>query len=309
MGSKIPEARNALGAKVSALQYEGSPVGQLSCPSNGCEARLSFVKRHDRRYATKTIEVAPCFRLKKRFNHDANCKYNFGGQLSIIAKGSSSDLFSAISASKFEFRLHILIKALWELDDEEVDARGRGWGSPESQNKSYGNKGRLSNYLKTLGQILELRALCEDNDELKNLVTLKSKETTIPWSKFYFDHSNLCDFTRYYGTGTLTIPLAISGYVQDIRPPSERFPYHVAELTSPYVEPDKNGVVRKPVPQVILKQSALASLLKRQHEYIFFGQWKARVRRTSGRGENSNQTWLFENIEMYIDQADHFIEC
>lgn len=309
MGSKIPEARSALGAKVSALQYERNPVGHLSCPSNGCEARLSFVKRHDRRYATKTIEVAPCFRLKKRFNHDANCKYNLGGQLSIIAKGSSSDLFSAISASKFEFRLHILIKALWELDDEEVDARGRGWGSPESQNKSYGNKGRLSNYLKTLGQILELRALCEDNDELKNLVMLKSKETTIPWSKFYFDHSNLCDFTRYYGTGTLTIPLAIAGYVQDIRPPSERFPYHVAELTSPYVEADKNGIVRKPVPQVILKQSALASLLKRQHEYIFFGQWKARVRRTSGRGENSNQTWLFENIEMYIDQADHFIEC
>lgn len=78
MGSKIPEARNALGAKASALQYEGNPVGQLFCPSNGCEARLSFVKRHDRRYATKTIEVAPCFRLKKRFNHDANCKYNLG---------------------------------------------------------------------------------------------------------------------------------------------------------------------------------------------------------------------------------------
>ncbi|WP_338514846.1 hypothetical protein VRC24_12670 [Pseudomonas poae] len=308
MGSKIPEARNAFGAKVSALQYESSPVGQLSCPSNGCDARLSFVKRHDRRYSTKTIEVAPCFRLKKQFSHDANCKYNIGGQLSIIAKESSSDLFSAISASKFEFRLHILIKALWELDDTEVEARGRGWGSPESKNKAYGNKGRLTNYLKTLSQILELRALCEDNDELKNLVTLKSQETTIPWSKFYFDHSNLGDFTRWYGTDTLTIPLAIAGYVQDIRLPSDRFPYHVAELTSPYVEPDQNGIVRKPVPQVILKQSALASLLKRHHEYIFFGQWKARVRQTRGR-EDATQTWLFENIEMYIDQADHFIEC
>jgi hypothetical protein len=309
MGSKIPEARVVHGAKVSALQFESRPIGLLACPSNGCEARLTFVKRHDRRYATKTIEVAPCFRLKKGSSHDENCKYNLKGQLSIIAKESSSDVFSSISASKFEFRLHILIKALWELDESAVETRGRGWGSQGAQNKTYANKGRLTNYLKTLGQILELRALCEDDEELKALVVLKSKEATIPWSKFYFDHSNLCDFTRWYGTDTLTIPLAIIGYVQDIRSPSDRFPYHVAELNSPYVEPDKDGLVRKPVPQIILKQSSLVSLLKRQHEYIFFGQWKARVRQSRGRGDNASQTWVFENIEMYIDQADHFIEC
>lgn len=309
MGSKIPEARVVEGGKVSALQYESSPGGQLSCPTTGCSARLTFVKRHDRRYATKTIEVAPCFRLKKGSSHDEGCKYNLKGQLSIIAKESSSDVFSSISASKFEFRLHILIKALWELDEAAVETQGRGWGSAGEQNKSYANKGRLTSYLKTLGQILELRALCEDDEELKELVVLKSKAATIPWSKFYFDHSNLCNFTRWHGTGTLTIPLAVSGYVQDIRPPSGRFPYHVAELNSPYVPPDKDGLVRKPVPQIILKQSSLASLIKRQHEYIFFGRWKARVRQSNGRGDNANQTWIFENIEMYIDQADHFIEC
>lgn len=129
MGSKIPEAKLASGTKTTALKYEEKPFGDIFCCSPGCGVQLSFVKRHDRRYSTKTIEIAPCFRLKKNEAHDVSCKYNIDGQLNIIAKDSESEVFSAISQSKYEFRLHILIRAMWELTNSEVEDKGKGWGA------------------------------------------------------------------------------------------------------------------------------------------------------------------------------------
>jgi len=309
VGSKIPEAKLVSGTKTTAIEYEEKPFGDIFCCSPGCDAQLSFVKRHDRRYSTKTIEIAPCFRLKKNESHDISCKYNIDGQLNIIAKGSESEVFSAISQSKYEFRLHILIRALWELKNSEIEDKGKGWGGSGEQNKNYANKGKLSNYLKTLRQILELRALCEDNQELKKLVTLKFKEKKVTWEKFYFDHENLGRFVQAHGANEFTMPLAISGHIHEIRNPNEKFSFHVVELSSPFVEPDENGVVRKPVPQIVLKNPLLLEHINPEKEYIFFGQWKARLREKNGRGSNSAQKWIFENIEIYIDHKDHFIEC
>lgn len=107
----------------------------------------------------------------------------------------------------------------------------------------------LSNYLKTLRQILEIRALCEDNQELKKLVTLKFKKNKVTWEKFYFDNENLGHFVQAHGTDKSTMPLAISGYIREIRNPDEKFSFHVVELNSPFVEPDKNGVVRTHCPK------------------------------------------------------------
>ncbi|GHB06358.1 hypothetical protein [Modicisalibacter luteus] len=309
MGSKIPEAKLVSGKKTTALNYEKKPFGDVFCCSPGCDAQLSFVKRHDRRYAKKTIEIAPCFRLKKNEDHDLSCRYNIGGQLKIIAKDSESEVFSAISNSKYEFRLHILIKALWELKNSNIETKGKGWGGSGEQNKQYSNKGKLSNYLKTLRQVLELRALCEDNQELKKLVTLKLKSKKVTWENFYFDHENLERFVQVHGADDFTMPLAISGRINEIRSPNEKFNFHVVELNSPFIEPDENGIVRKPVPQIVLKNSSLLKHIDIEKEYIFFGQWKARLRERNGRGSSSTRKWIFENIEMYIDHKDHLIEC
>ncbi|TOB91799.1 hypothetical protein CGJ94_26550, partial [Vibrio parahaemolyticus] len=60
---------------------------------------------------------------------------------------------------------------------------------------------------------------------------------------------------------------------------------------------------------IILKNSSLLKYIDPSKEYIFFGRWKPRERKRSGRNENSKMQWVFENIEMYIDNKDHFIEC
>lgn len=310
MGSKIPEAKLSSGNKISATSYEAKPFGKLFCLSTSCNAQLSFVKRHDRKYLSKTVEIAPCFRLKRYEEHSLQCKYNIGGQLDIIAKNSESEVFSAIEKSKFEFRLHVLLKALWEMTQSQIESKGKSWGASGDKNKSFANKGKLTNYLRTLKQILELRTLCEDNKELKSLVTLNYKGNKVNWDRFYFDHENLTKFVKHYGTDNYTFPLAISGYIHEIRKSTNpKFPFTVVELNSPYVSADKNGIIRKPIPQIILKKEFLLQHIDPAKEYIFFGQWKARTRERKGRNENSDTRWIFENIEMYIENKDHFIEC
>lgn len=309
MGSKIPKAK-LKGNEIEAVDYEKNPYGHLFCNSNGCSAKLSFVKRHDRKYVSKTVEIAPCFRLKPNEQHAEGCKYNIGGQLSIIAKSSESEVFSAINQSKYEFRLHVLLKALWQLSQPQIESKGDGWGVSGDQNKQFSNQGKLTNYLRTLRQILELRSLCEDNKELKTLVTLNYRGTKISWDRFFFDHENVSKFTKYYGFDEYTMPLAISGHIHEIRKPTnEKFPFHVVELNSPFINADKNKVIKKPIPQIILKNDQLLKLIDPEKEYIFFGRWKARQRIRSGRNENSKNKWVFENIEMYIEHKDHFIEC
>jgi len=310
MGSKIPEAKMPSGNPITATSYEENPFGKLFCLSPSCSAQLSFVKRHDRKYLSKTVEIAPCFRLKRYEEHSLLCRYNIGGQLNIIAKSSDSEVFSAIEKSKFEFRLHVLLKALWVMSKSQIESKGKSWGSTGDKNKRFANSGKLTNYLRTLKQILELRTLCEDNKELKSLVSLNYKGNKINWDHFYFDHENLTTFVKNYGINKYTFPLAISGFIHEIRKSTNsKFPFTVVELCSPFVAPDKTGTIRKPIPQIILKKEFLVKHIDPTKEYIFFGQWKVREKITKGRNENSDNPWIFENIEMYIENKDHFIEC
>lgn len=313
MGSKIPKAKLEGGLTMTAEAYEDATkkVG-LFCASAGCSAQLSFVQRHKRKYESKTIEIPPCFRLKKYENHADSCKFNIGGQLKIVAKHSDSDVFAAVNESKFEFRLHILLKAFRELTTEDIEALGRQWGSATAQNKQYDNKGHLQSYLRTLGQILELRTLCEDNSELKTLVTLKHNGKKIPWDQFYFDHHNLITLPAIYGNGRtetyIDIPLAICSHVESKKPPTDTFKCHTVNLSTPFISPDENNLITKPTVQISLKNPNLAAQLTIGKEYVFFGKWRIRPRFKDKTSETGLQ-WLFQNIEMAIYYSDHFIEC
>ena len=70
VGSKIPRARLVTGNKVDVLAYERrTDEAKIWCETSGCEAKLSFVSRHNRKCASKTIEIPPCFRLKPHEIH------------------------------------------------------------------------------------------------------------------------------------------------------------------------------------------------------------------------------------------------
>ncbi|MDD9180663.1 MULTISPECIES: hypothetical protein [Aliivibrio] len=309
MGSKIPTARLSSGKLISIMGYEAKPQGKVRCAISGCSAELIFVHRHPRKCAMKTIEIPPCFRLKPHETHAEDCKYNISGALSIIAKKSESEVFKAISEKKYEFRLHILIKALRELSNIEVEMKSQGWGSNAESNKSFSNRGKLSNYLRTLKQIIELRTLCENDNELKSLVILKFKDKKIPWSKFFFDNTNLQNFIKYYGSEKYTQPLAISGVVYRINEPVNDYPYHVVELHAPFVQPDSKGVIRRTVVQVVVKNPTVLKSLSINTEYVFFGQWSVNIKESKKKVGQRNNSMIYQNIKMYITNSDHFVAC
>lgn len=154
VGSKIPRARLLTVNKIDVITCERrTDEAQIWCETLGCEAKLPFFSWHNRKCASKTIEIPLCFRLKPHEIHAEQCKYNIAGSLNIIAKSSESEVFKALAEKKFEFRLHILIKALRELSVFEVGKVSEGWGSSVESNKSFNNKGKLSNYLCTLKKI------------------------------------------------------------------------------------------------------------------------------------------------------------
>ncbi|MHA2743276.1 hypothetical protein [Vibrio harveyi] len=247
--------------------------------------------------------------MKPHEIHAEHCKYNIAGSLNIIAKSSESEVFKAIAEKKFEFRLHILIKALRELSAFEVGKVSEGWGSSVESNKSFNNKGKLSNYLRTLKQIIEIRTLFENDDELKSLIVLKFKGNKVPWSRFFFDDSNIEKFAKYYGSEKYTIPLAISGNLYKINEPMENFPYHVAELHSPFVQPNEKGEIKRTVVQVVLKKPKLVDSLTVGEDFVFFGQWSVNTKESKKKIGRNNNTMIYQNIKMYISNSDHFVRC
>jgi hypothetical protein len=300
MGSKIPEAKVASGRRVSALAYEQTTVkGKVFCSSTDCTARLSFVKRHTRHYVKKNIQIAPCFRLKPRESHAEHCKYNIKGRLQLIAKDSDSEIFLALKQSKYVFRLHVLIKALWTASDEDVIAQGKTWGGENASNKAFSNQGRLTNYLKTLGQIIELRNYCQNNEQLSKLVKLDYDGEMINWSDFYYDRNNLDELVSRYGAGEIKIPLAIAGdvYNIDIQGSKHR---HVVELYSPDTGLDSNKLSTISTPQIYLTNPKLFSLIDPSKEYVFFGKWRVIIKQKGSK--------IYQDIKMFITEPDHFIE-
>ncbi|MHC8343387.1 hypothetical protein [Pseudomonas sp. RT6P73] len=307
MGSKISRALITGKGPLTALEYEQSPVGSPMCATSGCSARLSFVSRHNRQLASGKTEVLPSYRLRSKETHVDRCKYNLKGQLLIIAKESKSDVFSSVGDDKYEFRLHILLKAFQKLSALEFSEKDRT-PREETKNKIYKARGELSGYLRKLKQILELRSLCEDNSDISDKVVISIDGRKVPWSDFYFDHGNLEKLAGIYGLGTSTPPIVIAGKVEAITLPSEKFKYHTVKLNSPYVEPDKDDVVLKPSPQIVLKDSKLADLIDVGLEYVFFGRWKVKESDVGVLKEGGSY-WIYHNIEMYIENADHFVEC
>lgn len=302
MGSKIPEARLSSGNKVTALVYEETiREGKVSCCSPACTARLSFVKRHLRNYANKKpIEILPCFRLKSGEIHGEHCKYNLKGRLQLIAKHSESEVFSALEQSKFVFRLHVLIKALWAATEEDFISHGKTWGGEDNSNKAYSNQGSLTNYLKTLRQIIELRNHCDNNDQLAKLVKLDYEGELINWHDFYYDSENLNELVKRHGAGKVKIPLAIAGHVFNIDKQGPPYNCHVVELYSPHASPNSDDILTTTTPQIHLKNPELFTLIDPDKEYVFFGKWEIHTKQ--------KKTKAYQDIKMFITEQDHFIE-
>jgi len=239
LGVKINTVKDKnTGKEITVKDCEKGHDGEYVCKTDGCNAQMSFVRAHEKRRLDKTIEIPSFFKLKPNEKHSYKiCPYNTKGAVEIIARDSDSNILKSIEDEKYEFNLQVLHK---ENNPQkkvtEVDSKSSVNESSARKGKVYTRSGTASSYIKTLTQILTLRAQLEDNNELASLITLTYKNSKIKWSNFYFE---IDDYIRAYEitkNSKISYPTCFHGVISKATSPSEKFKYAKFKLHSPYIE-------------------------------------------------------------------------
>lgn len=243
-----------MGIKMSTAYYEPDGLmvgikqankemnGSLSCSEKPCAARVSYVSEHERGAYESSVIVKPFFRLVAHNRHLDSCKYNTRGKMLLIVRGSDSEVLESLQNQKYEFRLHILQH--WKKELTEVSPETEPKSKTPAPQKTYLTSGRLSSYLRTINQIMELRSQIEGHEELGELVELDFRGTKIKWKNFYYENESEYEAAfKYLGRlGHDGHPVCFQGQIRKVEPPSEKFPHHSIHLKSPRAQKDAQGI-------------------------------------------------------------------
>jgi hypothetical protein len=259
MGVKISSVKDkATAQEITVKDCEGGYTGEYVCKTDGCSANMSFVKYHEQRRHNKTIVIPSFFKLKPNEKHAYRiCPFNTRGAVEIIARESDSNILRSIDNNKYEFNLQVLHR---ENKRQSLNATNKHNSeinnSRDRKSKTYTRKGTASSYIKTLTQILTLRARLEENNELASLVTLTYQQSKVKWSDFYFEIDNYVNAYEKAKSLKAKYPMCFHGIVSKSIAPSKNFKYHKFKLHSPYVEL-KNKVNLIPSIEFIISDESL----------------------------------------------------
>jgi hypothetical protein len=255
---------------------------------------VRHVPRHERQLDTKTVIVEAYFGLKRGESHAEVCRYNTAGQVRIIARDSDPDVLRSIDQGKHEFRLHILHEALGDAPAGGPQERGGALPSNRPKAIRVDRQGRLNSYIKTLHQILTLRALAEDDAELAAVLTLEYHGKKVPWKSFYFETERYVEcFDLLERSGYRAHPVCLAGQIAEIQPPTERFNKYSVRLESPWIEVDANGCIGKPVARIAVPEESWVEQLRPGDEVLGYGFWRIK------RGASKSDNFSFLNLDLY----------
>jgi hypothetical protein len=266
MGTKMPKAYHEKDKKVVNIDEANSSMNNsLLCETAECRVAVTFVNAHKKKFADKTVVVNPYFRLTSgENNHKTGCKYNIKGQIEVIVRGSDDDILKAIQDNRFNFRLNVIDEALKKLNNlskSDINEENELINTNKSS-KIFVNQGKLDSYLSTMQKIMKLRLLAESNEELREMIILQYGKQEIKWSKFYYDSADLQKCYTYINRNDVTHPICIDGVIKEISAPKGNLKYFVLKLTSPWADPDKNGVINRPVIELIIQNDKVLNYIQ-----------------------------------------------
>ncbi|MFK4435446.1 hypothetical protein [Paenibacillus sp. RC21] len=266
MGTKMPKAYYAQEEKILNINDANIKMnGSLFCEVAICRVPVTFVDAHKKKLADKTVVVNPYFRLtSNEKKHYVECRYNTIGQIKVIAQDSDDNIIKAIEDNRYSFRLNVIdeaLKDLINLNKEQTKNDGQCAGA-NKPSKTYINQGKLDSYLSTMQKIMRLRSLAESNEELRELLVLQYGKQEVKWNKFYYESDDLQKCYTYIKRNEVTHPMCIDGVIKEFSDPTEKFKFSVLKLTSPWVEPDKNGVINRPVVELIIRSDKVLDYIQ-----------------------------------------------
>lgn len=238
MAVKVSKAQDKYSGKpVTVTDCEGGYSSDYICDTEGCGADMSFVPSFEKRlldknHNEKVIVIPSFFRLYRNQHHTTSCPFNTKSAVTIIARSSDSNVLKSIDDGKFEFSLQILHKPKEEPKNKREGSSGKNISGKPATTKKYKNKGTAISYIKTLNQVLTLRAKLESDSELGQHVKLSYQGMKIPWNEFYFETDRYINACRILGKITHEYPMCFHGWVKSISKP-EHLKYPVLKLKSP----------------------------------------------------------------------------
>ncbi|MFL9582826.1 hypothetical protein [Stenotrophomonas sp. AB1(2024)] len=213
----------------------------LLCDSPGCGVSVRFVTEHTRSRADRTtpIHVPAYIALKKGVEHIRGCRYDAPGRLqTILAAGSDPDFLQALDDGKHELRLLLLQQGL-KRGSNQAPASPAPTASASATRRptTYQGTGqRLDSYLRTVADLLTLRAMCDDDAVLAAQLTLRLGKKKIEWSNFFYEPDRYDEAWERLGAASTDLPMALVGTVRSHRSPPPGASYSATYLncTSKY---------------------------------------------------------------------------
>ncbi|WMT14894.1 hypothetical protein [Serratia fonticola] len=193
----------------------------LTCPDQNCSAHLVYVKSYIRRSYGKTQHIPAFFRLGKGYLHNEFCQYGTSGLDTIHAGDSSHDIRRALARGNNIFRLHIL-----DADDitqiRRKAAAMQAHPLSDTTDRVYVRKGRKDPYVKNMLSLREIYDYGKANPHLKNTIKIVTGTTTVAWSDFFYETSQLDQLSTYLQT-VKTAQVAVIMKVHVVRTPIAQF--------------------------------------------------------------------------------------
>lgn len=270
-------ATDSAGAEWHADTYtKGKGREPLKCKY--CSAHVTHHSAHVREYEDKSILVPAYFRLLPNGRHAYGCRHAVEQEIKTIAK-ESEDIFESVRDGQYRLRLMMIKEAL------------DGAGSKPKSNSNKGQLGKVSKvyehsrnklpaYINSAKRVLQLRALCDGNDEIaEHLELVFEGNTVVPWPQFYFETEHHLDAYHAILHNTVQHPIAIHGTVKSKKPVDGKYgPTNVLNLIKPryLTNPDDpdNGIGIEV--SIWAKNADWFNGLEENTEVVILGLWKAK---------------------------------
>jgi hypothetical protein len=231
MGIKMGEALDSAGVEWQAETYmKGQGKEPLKCYY--CPAPVTHQKAHTRERDDKPFLVSAYFRLLPHGRHAEGCTHGVEQEVKSIAK-ESEGLIESIRDGQYRLRLVMIAEALGATSTKPASAPQR---PASGTSKTYAAaRGKLPGYINSAKRVLQLRALCDEDDEIaEHLELVFEGNTVVPWSMFYFETERHLDAYHMISRNTVQIPIALHGTVKSKRSVDGKHgPTNVLNLSKP----------------------------------------------------------------------------
>lgn len=213
---------------LQTLHDNRQSIPDLFCDHIPCSCTVRFVPRSQQNRANRIepIDIPAYIGLTSSSEHITGCRYDAAGKITAIVAQSDPNFLKALDDGKRELRLLALHNGLEGRSiSGHTPVPGNTPTAPHLGGRATTNfvrsEEKLSSYLRTTGDLVALRALCESDALLAAELALRFGTKRISWSQFFFEQQRYDEaWEQVKNGGANAHPIALAGTVKSHHVPA-----------------------------------------------------------------------------------------